>query len=137
MLNVVSRFALANLAAFSLFACGGSETPPPMAPPPVASASPAPTDTAPPAASASPAPATTQEAGHKMLVLAASCWLGGEWADALAISDGLVRACEALAAELPTAPELAPSSPRAALGLALLEPPAGAEMPQIPEGNAQ
>lgn len=64
-------------------ACGGSQPPAPAPPAPVASATP-------PAAPAAPAPAPaaqTQEEAHKLVVLAASCWFGGLWGDALGEQD--------------------------------------------------
>jgi hypothetical protein len=65
-------------------ACGGS-TPPPT-PPPTTPAAPVATDTAAPTPPP-PAQAQTQEEGHKLLVLAVSCWLGGAWSDALGEQD--------------------------------------------------
>jgi hypothetical protein len=85
MLNVVSgRTALpvACFAAFFLAACGAS-TPPPSAPPP---APPPPVATAAPPSPAPPPP-PTQEDAHRLVVLAASCWFGGLWADALGEQD--------------------------------------------------
>ena len=75
----------AVLALLALAACGGSE-PPPVAPPtpPAPSDSAAPVASAPPAA---PAPSQTQEEAHKLVVLAASCWFGGMWGDALGEQD--------------------------------------------------
>jgi hypothetical protein len=74
-----------TLASIALAACGGSE-PPPAAPPPatVASAPPPPASSA---AATTPAPAQTQEEAHKLVVLAASCWFGGLWADAMGEQD--------------------------------------------------
>jgi hypothetical protein len=73
----------AILALPILAACGGGDAPkpPPAAPgttPPVVA-------TTPPASSAPtpPAAAQTSEEGHKLVVLAAGCWFGGVWADAL------------------------------------------------------
>jgi hypothetical protein len=83
--------ALAALAC-TLPACGGSE-PAPVAPPPVASAAPAPTDTGSAAAAPAAPPATpTQEEAHKLLMRAASCWFGGVWADAMGEQDDVKKA---------------------------------------------
>jgi hypothetical protein len=89
MLNVKPTSA-ALLALAALTACGGSEPPPPAAPtpPPVASAEPPPAASAAPTTSAAP----TQEEAHKLLVLAASCWFGGQWADALGEQDQMKQA---------------------------------------------
>jgi hypothetical protein len=81
---------LASLACAPL-ACGGSE-PPPVPPPTTASATPPPADSTPPVASAAPAASPTQEEGHKLLVLAASCWYGGLWGDALGEQDDVKKA---------------------------------------------
>ena len=82
-----SATPLACLAALAVAvgACGGS-TPPPV-PPPAATVEtppPPPVATTEPAAPAAPA---TQEEGHKLVILAASCWFGGLWADALGEQD--------------------------------------------------
>lgn len=86
-----SRATRATLAATCLLvstaaACGGSE--PPLAapqPPPAAATAPA---SASAAATPAPAPgAQTQEEAHKLVVLAASCWFGGLWGDALGEQD--------------------------------------------------
>jgi hypothetical protein len=57
----------------------------------VASAAPPPADSSAPAAAA-PAATQTQEAAHKLLVRAASCWFGGVWADALGEQDDVKKA---------------------------------------------
>ena len=75
----------AVLALLTLTACGGSELPPAPPPtPPAPTNSVAPVATAPPTA---PSGAPTQEEAHKLLVLAASCWFGGLWGDALGEQD--------------------------------------------------
>ncbi len=86
----------------TLAACGGSE-PAPAAPVASASAAPAPTPSAsPPASSAAAAtPPATQEEGHKLLALTASCWFGGQWSDALGEQDqvktaGIETRCKAV-----------------------------------------
>jgi hypothetical protein len=85
MPNVVpSLTAVPLLAAMALAACGGS-TPPPSPPPPA-------TPPPPPVASTSPEPTAppapqTQEEAHRLAILAASCWFGGLWADALGEQD--------------------------------------------------
>src|SRR5271165_1603076 len=89
-LAFVAFAAHASLAG--LAGCGGSEPPPPVAPPPA----PAPTASATADTSGAPAPApapaqTTEEA-HKLVVLAASCWLGGLWGDALGEQDAATKA---------------------------------------------
>jgi hypothetical protein len=84
--DLVAIASLATSVAGAMLACG--EANPPAAappPPPVASALPVPSPP-PPAASAS-GPAKTQEEAHKLVVLAASCWLGGLWGDALGEQD--------------------------------------------------
>jgi hypothetical protein len=70
-----------------MLACGEAAPPPAATPPPVASA-----PLQPPAASAAvtsvpAAPPKTQEEAHKLVVLAASCWFGGLWSDALGEQD--------------------------------------------------
>jgi hypothetical protein len=87
------RPASIALAAVALCSACGGESPPPAAAPPVASA-PAPTPvaattTAPPAAAPPPA---TQEAAHKLVIQAASCWFGGFWSDALGEQDQAKKA---------------------------------------------
>jgi hypothetical protein len=74
-----------SLAAVAIAACGGS-APPPTAPPPVTTAAPPPAASTPPEPAAA-APAKTQEEAHKLVVLAASCWYGGLWGDALGEQD--------------------------------------------------
>jgi hypothetical protein len=85
MSNALRSLVALPLAA-ALVACGGS-TPPPDSPPPVSAPPPpvaeAPTDAPPPA----PPPSKSQEEAHRLLVLAASCWFGGLWADALGEQD--------------------------------------------------
>jgi hypothetical protein len=83
-----SQTVLSLLCPAILFACGG-EAPPPAAAPtasatPIAAPSSAPVASSPPAPAAAPA---TQEEAHKLAVLAASCWFGGFWADALGEQD--------------------------------------------------
>jgi hypothetical protein len=85
MVNVVSSrtgVPAAVLAALFLAACGAS-TPPPGAPPP-APPPPVATEAPPPPA---PPPPQTQQDAHRLVVLAASCWFGGLWADALGEQD--------------------------------------------------
>src|SRR3974390_2102728 len=67
-LALVAHSALAGLAG-----CGGSEPPPPAPAPP-------------------PPAVQTPEAGHKLVVLAASCWLGGLWGEALGEQDPAAKA---------------------------------------------
>ncbi len=67
-------------------ACGGSQPPPPTPPAPLASTTP-PAGASAPATPAPPPVAQTQEEAHKLLVLAASCWFGGLWGDALGEQD--------------------------------------------------
>jgi hypothetical protein len=78
---------LACLAALALAvgACGGA-TPPPTPPPPAATVAP-PSPVASTPEPAPPAGPQTQEEAHKLIVLAASCWFGGLWADALGEQD--------------------------------------------------
>jgi hypothetical protein len=67
-------------------ACGGSQSPPAAPPPPVAS--PTPPAGASASAPGAPAPAAqTQEEAHKLVVLAAACWFGGMWGEALGEQD--------------------------------------------------
>ncbi|HEY1691940.1 MAG TPA: hypothetical protein VGG39_07250 [Polyangiaceae bacterium] len=73
------------LAAVLLAACGGSEPPP--AAPPVATTPPPPPPPVSATAEAPPPPPQTQEEAHKLAILAAGCWLGGFWADALGEQD--------------------------------------------------
>jgi hypothetical protein len=68
-----------SLAALALAACGGS-SPPPAPPPPPPPPPPVATEAPPPPP---PATAKTHEEAHKLIVLAASCWYGGVWSDAL------------------------------------------------------
>ena len=77
--------ALVSIAALALSACGGEAPPPaepPPPPPPPVTASVAPEPPLPP-----PPAAKTQEEAHRLVVLAASCWLGGLWSDALGEQD--------------------------------------------------
>jgi hypothetical protein len=91
------------LCSAILLACGG-EAPPPAAAP-SANVTPSATPPAASAASSAPAPATapaTQEEAHKLAILAASCWFGGLWADALGEQDqakqsGIEARCHDLA----------------------------------------
>jgi hypothetical protein len=79
-----SRAALAAscLLVSTAAACGGSQPSPTAPPPPVATS--APLAGAGSSAPAAPAPAAqTQEEAHKLVVLAASCWFGGMWSDAV------------------------------------------------------
>jgi hypothetical protein len=71
-----------------LLACGGEQPPPAAAPSSVASAAPPPASATslPPASTPAPAPASQEEA-HKLVTLAASCWFGGLWSDALGEQD--------------------------------------------------
>ncbi len=83
-----SRAALAAscLLVSTAAACGGSQPPPTASPTPVASSTPL--ATASTSATGAPAPvAQTQEEAHKLVVLAASCWFGGTWSDALGEQD--------------------------------------------------
>jgi hypothetical protein len=83
MPNVVASFTAIPAACLAvvLGACGAP--PPPASPlPPGPDAPPPPvvmTESHPPA----PAAPQTQEDAHKLVILAASCWFGGLWADAL------------------------------------------------------
>jgi hypothetical protein len=83
-----SRVALAAscFLGSTAAACGGSQ--PPQAAPPAPIASSAPLASASTSATAGPAPAAqAQEEAHKLVVLAASCWFGGLWGDALGEQD--------------------------------------------------
>jgi hypothetical protein len=83
--SIAAAVCFASLAFASLAACGGSPPPPPLVHPTEPPAA------APPVASV-PAPPTapqTQEEAHKLVVLGASCWFGGLWADALGEQDQL------------------------------------------------
>lgn len=90
-LPVLAALACSSVPVLACLACGGSEPAPVVPPPTVASAAPASTDTAAPVASAA-APAQTHEEAHKLMVLAASCWFGGLWADALGEQDAVKTA---------------------------------------------
>jgi hypothetical protein len=74
-----------------VLACGGAEAPPPASPQPIASVAPMPPpdNVVPPTGTAA---APTQEQAHRFFVLAASCWLGGVWADALGEQDSVKQA---------------------------------------------
>ena len=79
---LAASFLLVSTAA----ACGGSQPPPTASPGPVAGSPPL--ASASTSATAAPAPvAQTQEEAHKLVVLAASCWFGGVWSDALGEQD--------------------------------------------------
>jgi hypothetical protein len=80
-------FAL--IAAFALAGCAGSA--PPLAPSPSPAVNPAPLPVT-GATPAPPSPQQTREEAHKLVVLAASCWLGGLWADALGEQDSTTQA---------------------------------------------
>jgi hypothetical protein len=85
MPNVVPSLTAACLAALTLAACGGS-TPPPSPPPP-APVTPPPPVASTPDAPVTPPPPQPQEEAHRLVILAASCWFGGLWADALGEQD--------------------------------------------------
>jgi hypothetical protein len=85
MRNVVPALTAACFAALTLAACGGS-TPPPAPPPPPVEPPPPVASSAPVTPVAPPAPLPQEEA-HRLVVLAASCWFGGLWADALGEQD--------------------------------------------------
>jgi hypothetical protein len=87
----------ATLSAFFplVLACGGSEPPPATPPAPPAASAAASASEAPAASSApaqTPAPPATQEAAHKLAILAASCWFGGAWGDALGEKEDVKKA---------------------------------------------
>ena len=77
-----TALAASCLLVSTAAACGGSQPPPTASPAPVSSSAPL------ASATAAPAPvAQTQEEAHKLVVLAASCWFGGVWSDALGEQD--------------------------------------------------
>jgi hypothetical protein len=86
MPNVVPSLTAACFAALTLAACGGS-TPPPNPPPPAPVTPPPPVASAPPDTPTTPPPPQPQEEAHRLVILAASCWFGGLWADALGEQD--------------------------------------------------
>jgi hypothetical protein len=88
MLHPMSWPPFALIAAFALASCAGSAPPP--APSPSPAANPAPVAVA--SGTPAPPPQPTREEAHKLLVLAASCWLGGLWADALGEQDSTKQA---------------------------------------------
>lgn len=71
---------IALLAAFAVAGCADATPPPAQSPPPAADNAPLPV-----ASATSPlaVPQQTREEAHKLVVLAASCWYGGLWAEAL------------------------------------------------------
>jgi hypothetical protein len=97
------RRALGVASTVGVFAACGGEAPPPAATPaPAASAVPAVPVAAASAVPVAPAAPQTQEEAHKLLTLAASCWFGGFWADALGEQDqakqaGIEARCHELA----------------------------------------
>lgn len=88
--RLLAGSALVALLA-PLAACGGDK-PQPATPGPSATTAPPPGSTT--AAVVTPPPPTsgTQEEGHRLVVLAASCWFGGMWADALGEQDQMKQA---------------------------------------------